>query len=175
MGDGGGGGGGAPPWNMMISGQTGGRIIPGTHYGLTTIGTGTTQVWDTTETLVTIDLFDYRAAKVIAITGRGGAPGGGAGQPGLPGFDVNFTAGAFTEPTDGMLSRNSSNYTNRSIAGTGGGWGAKGGDQYLTGAGLGLATLTGITVGGAGGKAVNTSGFSVTWLGGQDRAYGVVG
>lgn len=170
-----GGGGGTPDYGLVISGQTGGRIIPGAHYGMNTSGIGTTQVWDTALTAATFDVLDYRAAKFLSVGGRVGASGGGAGQPGLPGFDVDFTANAFTEPADGMLARNSSNYTIRSAAGTGGGWGAKGGDQYLTGVGLGLATLTGITVGGAGGKAVNTNGFAVTWLGGQDRAYGVVG
>ena len=168
-------GGSSPDWGLVVSGQTGGRIIPGTHYGLNTSGTGTTQAWGTTEALAAFDVFDYRAVKVSTFTGRVGAPGGGASQPGFTGFDVNWAANTFTEPVDGMLGRSANGGTARSLAGSGGGWGAKGGDHYVGQSVTGGVNFVGITVGGAGGKAVNTNGFAVTWLGGQDRAYGVVG
>jgi len=168
-------GGGSPPWSLAVSGQTGGRIIPGTHYGLTTSGTGTTEALIGGALASVGDVFDYRTTKVSNLGGAIGAPGGGTSQPGLPGFDVNFNAGALTEPANGMMARFSAGSILRSMAGTGGGWGAKGGDQYQTLSGSGLTSVSSITVGGAGGKAVNTNGFSVTWLGGQDRAYGVVG
>jgi hypothetical protein len=168
-------GGGSPDWGLVISGQTGGRIIPGTHYGLNTSGTGMTQPYSTGSLASVADVFDYRTVKVSNFGDSLGAPGGGAGQPGMPGFDFYWAANTFTEPANGMLARFSNGGTIRSMAGTGGGWGAKGGDQYLGVVVTGGSNFAGITVGGAGGKAVNTSGFSVTWLGGQDRAYGVVG
>jgi hypothetical protein len=168
-------GGSSPDWGLVVSGQTGGRIIPGTHYGLNTSGTGTTQAYSTASQAGVADVFDYRTFKISSFGEAVGAPGGGAGQPGLPGFQIYFAAGTITEPADGMLARFSSGNTIRSMAGTGGGWGAKGGDMYLADTSTTPPTLAAPTVGGAGGKAVNTNGFAVTWLGGQDRAYGVVG
>lgn len=53
-------------------------------------------------------------------------------------------------------------------AGGGGGWGARGGNVLNT-------ALAVVSAGGAGGKAINTNGHSVTWLGGANRAYGAVG
>jgi hypothetical protein len=169
------GGSSGPDWALVISGQTGGRIIPGTHYGMNTSGTGTTQAYNTTSPASTGVTYDYRTYKLGAFGESMSAPGGGAGQPGMPGFQVYFTVNTFTEPADGILTLFSNGSTIRSMAGTGGGWGAKGGDMYVANTNTSPPTLASITVGGAGGKAVNTNGFAVTWLGGQDRAYGVVG
>jgi hypothetical protein len=171
------GGSSGPFWGLMVSGQNGGRIIPGTHYGLTTAGTGVTQAWLNNDGVATNTIFDYRPTKRFGLSSTSGAPGGGTNQPGFPGFDAGYAQNSFTEPAGGLLASFSSGTITalRSIAGSGGGWGAKGGDHYRTPPTGGSPGPGDITVGGAGGKAVNTNGFSVTWLGGQDRAYGVVG
>jgi hypothetical protein len=52
------------------------------------------------------------------------------------------------------------------IGGGGGGWGARGGNAFN-----GTAT----SAGAAAGKAINTNGNAVTWIGGSARAYGAVG
>lgn len=65
------------------------------------------------------------------------------------------------------------------IVGGGGGWGAAGGfgraleTQDTSDPPGTLAGPNGL--GGAGGKAINTNGFAVTFAGGTDRIYGVVG
>jgi hypothetical protein len=126
----GGGGGSSGPFKIGgISGQGGGRILPGSSTGIGKL------------IMPVDDIFT--------------APGGG---PGEPGKSDSFNAGSGgIEP----------------FAGGGGGWGALGG--------AGGATLSdntfqsGANLGAAGGKAIDTNGHSVTWLGGANRAYGAVG
>jgi hypothetical protein len=65
-------------------------------------------------------------------------------------------------------------------AGTGGGgWGAAGGTGYSAETADTAdppGTLVGPNgLGGAGGKAINTNGYAVTWIGGSSRAYGAIG
>ncbi len=72
--------------------------------------------------------------------------------------------------------------TNANTAGFGvggGGWGASGGTQPANetiDAGDPPGTKTGPDgLGGAGGKAINTNGYAVTWIAGSSRAYGAIG
>ena len=91
-----------------------------------------------------------------------GSSGGGPGQAGASDTlviygDVN---GNVIKPT----------------AGGGGGWGAAGGaGRVETGLFDDPTFITSGNPGGAGGKAINTNGHAVTWLGGATRAYGAVG
>ena len=173
------GSGGTPIVYRTMSGQAGGRVMPGVHYGLTSAGTGgamvigsaITNIFQTTE-------YDYRVSKLYGYAETSGAPGGGVNNPGYDGGYTNEYYNFFPQPLAKagtlVLACNS---------GSGGGWGAKGGDVYAAD----YATTFGndsngtpmyaqvLIAGGAGGKAVQTNGYAVTWLGGSNRAYGAVG
>lgn len=174
------GGGGTPIIYRTMSGQAGGRIMPGVHYGLTSAGTGGAMVIrsDVTGTFTTNE-YDYRVSNLYGYAETPGAPGGGVNNPGYDGGYTNEHYNFFPQPL-----AKSGTLVLSSNSGSGGGWGAKGGDMY----GIDYATNLGkdsagtvmyaqvfSAAGGAGGKAVQTNGYAVTWLGGSNRAYGAVG
>jgi hypothetical protein len=158
------GGGGGPHKIGGISGQGGGRILPGGAGG-------------TGELLLTaprIDVTanvapghpDYRPMPPFGSTFDTvfAAPGGGPGQPGQgDGFAVYVSL----NPNDGTTSPVTP------LSGGGGGWGAAGGaaTQFLTD----FTTQQGGNPGAAGGKAISTHAHPVTWLGGSNRVYGAIG
>lgn len=53
----------------------------------------------------------------------------------------------------------------------GGGWGASGGSVPSDG----VTNTSSINLGAAGGKAINTNGNAVTFIGGSNRVFGVIG
>lgn len=180
------GSGGTPIIYASMSGQPGGRIMPGTHYGISTAGTGVSQMQLATgDPLPTPFTADYRPNKNRYLVDTAGAPGGGGNNPGYN--------GGYTDPTYAQHAAEDAAGQGpvyltggpviTSSAGSGGGWGAKGGDTYApdynTVAGNNPAGdpvyVRFKIAGGAGGKAVQTNGYAVTWLGGSDRAYGAVG
>lgn len=59
--------------------------------------------------------------------------------------------------------------------GGGGGWGASGGSVPSVGFVSTLYDPIPINLGAAGGKAINTNGFTVTFIGGSNRVFGVIG
>lgn len=149
----GGGGGGGPVTNFTsgYSGQGGGRIIPGTSSNLAS--------WSVVTSSTT-------AAQVFTVDNRYNSPGS---------LIYNtFSSTAFSAPPSsaGQVGRDNSyigysyvsggtTYSEFADAGAGGGWGAQGGTSSVAG--------------GAAGKAINTAGNTVTWIGGSNRVYGVVG
>lgn len=58
--------------------------------------------------------------------------------------------------------------------GGGGGWGAAGGSMINDGNLTSTSPVT-INPGAAGGKAINTNSYAVTFTGGSNRVYGVIG
>jgi len=98
------------------------------------------------------------------ISGANSYLGGGAGVIGgsydVPQYEP--TSGALISPISG---------------GGGGGWGAAGGSVLAIGALLHIpvGSPVPVSIGGAGGKAINTNGHAVTWIGGASRAYGAIG
>ena len=155
MGSGGGGG----PANIGgISGQGGGRILPGAASGVGELILQTTRP----VAAASPSLPDYRPNAPLGhpIDTSFAAPGGGPGAAGKgDSFAVYLGSGA-TEPT----------YPR---AGGGGGWGAAGGNGTLYSATL--DAIPGGNIGGAGGKAIQTNGHAVTWASGSNRSYGAVG
>lgn len=140
-----------------ISGQGGGRILPGAAGGVGEV------IITTPRIKVTADLApgspDHRPSppcgshEDTAFT----APGGG---PGEPGKGDDFVIYKVIE--DGGVT----SVTTARAGGGGGGWGACGG-----------ATGTGDDrhIGAAGGKAIETNGHAVTWASGSTRAFGAIG
>lgn len=162
----------------MMSGQTGGRVLPSTHFGLTTAGTGVPQIVVTSDPVTTA--IDYRKAKVNDVLGSIGNPGAGLNNPG---FSGGYTNSLLANQEPSLIYALPPSLYYAGVSGGGGGWGAKGGSYYAVDGAITLGTdsagntLYGNTeyAGGAGGKAVQTNGYAVTWLGGSDRAYGAVG
>jgi hypothetical protein len=97
---------------------------------------------------------NFSPANSTLLGPRYGYAGGGAGQVGTSSSIPGYGAG-------------------------GGGWGAAGGLQIASETLIDTdppGTLVGPNgLGGAGGKAINTNGFAVTFIGGADRIFGVVG
>ena len=158
MGSGGGGG----PANIGgISGQGGGRILPGAASGVGELILQTPRP----VAAASPSLPDYRPNAPLGhpFDTSFAAPGGGPGAVGKgDSFAVYLVSGA-TEPT----------YPR---AGGGGGWGAAGGACLIDTGGFEEPTsITSGNPGAAGGKAINTNGHAVTWLAGSARTYGAVG
>lgn len=147
-----------------ISGQGGGRILPGVAGGVGELLLGDPRGAATTTVAPTQP--DYRPSPPYGSTFDTvfAAPGGGPGQPGKGDAFVIYTS---VDPNNGTTMQV------RPIAGGGGGWGAAGGSgtQYLPD----FTTQRGGNPGAAGGKAIKTNGHAVTWLGGSDRTYGAIG
>lgn len=139
-----------------ISGQSGGRIFPGGASERVRIPHKTQsdkEAWE----LETQSLLNHFI----------GSKGGGAGQAGELGGEPLLEL-----RPDLQLPGNIHFRVHRTTGG-GGGWGAKGGDgaPYIQN----NEVVKPPPPGGAGGKAIDTQGHAVTWLGGSDRAFGVVG
>lgn len=152
-----------------FSGQNGGRVLPGQSYRNVVGGMAEIYVTPIGTSGYTNTL--YRHPDTIILGGKG-VPGGGAGESG---YTTIYPASTTPYTEESFIGYNSTNgeytYGTHLIAttgGGGGGWGAKGGDCIDKANNL-------FNYGGAGGKAVQTNGYAVTWLGGSDRAYGAVG
>jgi hypothetical protein len=101
------------------------------------------------------------------LTSNGGLQAGLGGSGGATHGFINFTAGAATSIGGGPNQAGAGAGGN--TAGAGGGYGASGG----IGRGTGLGTTN--FAGGAGGKAVNLNGRSITWVSGDtSRVYGAI-
>lgn len=146
-----------------ISGQGGGRILPGTGGGIGELHMTTPQFVPT----LSPGYPDYRPNPPYGGTAQTvfGAPGGGPGQSGKGDlFQVYVGTDGFSTT---VAPRTGS-------SGGGGGWGAAGGTGLAPGAAV-LEVVAGGNPGAAGGKAINTNGHAVTWLAGSARTYGAVG
>ena len=159
-----GGGSSGPPKIGGISGQGGGRILPGMAGGVGELLLSDPRVNATTT--VVSGQSDYRPSPPYGSTFDTvfAAPGGGPGEPGKGDAFAIYVA---VNPNDGTTSPVTP------TSGGGGGWGAAGGSgtQSLPD----FTTQQGSNLGAAGGKAIKTNGHAVTWLGGSDRAYGAIG
>jgi hypothetical protein len=143
-----------------ISGQGGGRVIPGTAGGVGELFTTTNRTQVTANTAYP----DLRPAKPFGsrFDTAFAAPGGGPGQAGRS--DV-FSV--YRDTVANLITP---------FAGGGGGWGAAGGAGLIsTGNFEEPTSITSGNPGAAGGKAINTNGHAVTWLAGSARTYGAVG
>lgn len=158
------GSGGGPLKIGGISGQGGGRILPGTGGSVGELILSATR-FDATAN-VALGQPDYRPSPPYgsAFDTVYAAPGGGPGQPGKgDAFAVYFSVNANDGTTAPVTP----------TSGGGGGWGAAGGSGTQS-----LADFTvqkGGNLGAAGGKAIKTNGHAVTWLAGSNRAYGAIG
>ncbi|WP_439104446.1 hypothetical protein [Celeribacter marinus] len=164
------GSGGTPTYTSAVSGQTGGRVMPGvsrmgTGAGLLDMVTG-----DVTAAANATPLYIDRRyhTQALALNEHFGGWGGGPGEAGANGGGYT-TLSAQSQDLIRIYQTTSDpagGYHDVESPG-GGGWGAKGGDT------LEDAVIT--ATGGAGGKAIQTGGHAVTWLSGSHRAYGAVG
>lgn len=96
----------------------------------------------------------------------GGCGGGGYGSTKFPGGQAGY-GGAAGEAGGTAVTQASGWNARTAASGGGGGWGASGG-------GLQTGSSYSQRSGGAGGKAINTNGASITWITGSTRAYGAV-
>lgn len=152
------------------SGQNGGRVMPGQSYR--NVKGGMPEIYlnplPTAEGYYTSTLYRY---NVFLFTGGRGVSGGGAGETGYSSKYFTEAEAWSQEPVpSGIAAANGYYSYGGQGGGGGGGWGAKGGDSYYN-----IPNSIAPVFGGAGGKAVQTNGYAVTWLGGSDRAYGAVG
>lgn len=150
-----------------LSGAGGGRILPGsapTDYVPWVSAGGPSYQPVPTAAVFNIDRRYQTVGSDPIWYERPGAPPSAAGQAGR---GVEFVAVnvASTLSATGFLDI-------FPASGAGGGWGAAGGNSLLTN--TGYATI-GTSYGGAAGKAINTAGNTVTWIGGSNRVYGAVG
>lgn len=157
------GSGGGPLKIGGISGQGGGRILPGTGGGVGELILNANRI-DVTANVASGQP-DYRPAPPFgaAFDTYFAAPGGGPGQPGKGDAFAVYIAVNTNDGTTSPVTPTS---------GGGGGWGAAGGSGTQI---IDFATQKGGNPGAAGGKAIKTNGHAVTWLGGSDRAYGAIG
>lgn len=146
-----------------LSGQGGGRILPGGSSGIGELITNTPRIDE--NPLVVSGAPDRRPSPPFGspLDTVFAAPGGGPGQPGKgDAFTIYVRDFGDSDPTP-----------QTPFAGGGGGWGAAGG---AGGKSTDETTFQqGGNPGAAGGKAIKTNSHSVTWLGGSDRAYGAIG
>lgn len=182
-------------WFHATSGQSGGRVMPGISVRGRTDGYGHPQVgWITQnagylppalDPAIVVDEFRPWPGYLVFYT-KTGSPGGGPGEQGANGGSFHEVSAASV----GVVDPNAYAYHHlritqasgpdsifTGISGGGGGWGAAGG-SVISSTVDANNVVNGSTVaaaGGAGGKAIQTNGNSVTWLGGQARAYGAVG
>ena len=147
-----------------LSGQGGGRILPGSSSGIGELITSTPRIDE--NPLVVSGAPDRRPSPPFGspLDTKFAAPGGGPGQPGKGDAFTIYVRdpGGDTTPTP-----------QTPFAGGGGGWGAAGGAGTQTADDL--SSQQSGNPGAAGGKAIKTNSHSVTWLGGSDRAYGAIG
>ena len=159
-----GGNGNAGPYKIGgISGQGGGRILPGAAGGVGELLFGTPRA-DVTAN-VALGQPDHRPSPPFGsqFDTIFAAPGGGPGQSGK---GDDFAVYVFVNTENGAT------FPVTTTSGGGGGWGAAGG------AGTQIIDFTaqkGGNPGAAGGKAIKTNGHAVTWLGGSNRTYGAIG
>lgn len=165
-----GGGGSAGPYKIGgISGQGGGRILPGGPSGVGEVLSANPRVDAGAE--VAAGYPDNRPNPPYGtrFDTAFASPGGG---PGLAGQSDSFVLYYFMTTVAGSgTTLVPVPVTTRS--GGGGGWGAAGGNGTFFE--TTTSTLGGANIGGAGGKAINTNGHALTWLGGSTRAYGAIG
>lgn len=159
------GGGGGPQQIGGISGQGGGRILPGAASGIGELIT-TSPRQEVTANLSAA----YPDRRPVPPYGSAwdtvfAAPGGGPGQPG---HGDAFVVYGYLNTDDGTTRP----MTPRS--GGGGGWGAAGGAGTMV-TNDGYVLTAGGNPGAAGGKAIATNAHPVTWLGGSTRVYGAIG
>jgi hypothetical protein len=145
---GGGGGGPTTLYTSGVGGQGGGRIIPGTSTNLSPWAF-VTSTPGSAVSIITDNRYNTTSLSYL-FSDTVGAPPSAAGQVGRGAEYV-----VWSYDSNGTLGQV------KPTSGAGGGWGAQGGTSSVTGA--------------AGGKAINTVGNTVTWIGGSSRVYGVVG
>lgn len=157
------GSGGGPLKIGGISGQGGGRILPGIGGGVGELILSASR-FDAPAN-VAPDQPDYRPTPPFgaAFDTVFAAPGGGPGQPGKGDTFAVYVAVNANDGTTTPVTPTS---------GGGGGWGAAGGSGTQI---IDFTAQKGGNPGAAGGKAIKTNGHAVTWLGGSDRAYGAIG
>lgn len=168
------GGGGGPAVAQPVggvSGQGGGRILPGAAGGIGELIFAARSA--PTETLNPA-YPDRRPNSPLGWVFDTAfcQPGGGPGEAGKGSEYVVYSTLATLQ--DGTVQTN----LITGMGGGGGGWGAAGGtgDALVFDSTSGFETrLFGANPGGAGGKAIKTNNHPVTWLGGSNRAYGAVG
>jgi hypothetical protein len=171
-----GGGSGGTPQTLPVgglSGQGGGRILPGAVSG---VGELITALPRSLPTHTLNPAYPDRRPNAplgwLDLDTAFCQPGGGPGEPGKGSEYVIYST--IITLQDGTTTIGLA----RGMGGGGGGWGAAGGtgDHLTFDQSLGFETrIFGGNPGGAGGKAINTNGHAVTWLGGANRAYGAVG
>ena len=170
-----GGGSGGTPQTVPVgglSGQGGGRILPGAASG---VGEVITALPRSVPTHTLNPAYPDRRpnspfGQVLDTTFC--QPGGGPGEPGKGSEYVIYST--FATLQDGTVQTN----LHSGLGGGGGGWGAAGGAAaaWVLDSASGFdALVNNANPGGAGGKAINKNGHAVTWLGGANRAYGAVG
>lgn len=158
-------------YGFFVSGVGGGRIMPGVYRGTA----GVFSLFPLGNLSAATFTPDRRNSALAAAYPNSndalgvnsvehGTPGGAPNTPGINTLDFGM------QVVVGSLSP-----VYYPQAGSGGGWGAKGGDAHGATPGGTAAAGVSFGLGGAGGKAINTNGHTVTFAGGSDRVYGVVG
>lgn len=146
---GGGGGGGLATFFVSgVSGQGGGRIIPGSGSETSSPWTYVTSAAVAGVTILADNRYNSTGNFRLFYESYGAPPSLTNG----PGKGSEWLVFAYSSGGTAYLYARS---------GAGGGWGAQGGTASVAGA--------------AAGKAINTVGNTVTWIGGSSRVYGVVG
>ena len=168
-----GGGSVTPSQVAIMSGQNGGRVLPGVSYRGQRVGISELHTGDPTGTENGTGFWGLRNMRfeVVLLTGGAGGWGGGPGETGSDGATGGLTPAQFASAPPSLIPLTATlDFASYAFpfAGGGGGWGARGGNVLNT-------ALAVVSAGGAGGKAINTNGHAVTWLGGANRAYGAVG
>jgi hypothetical protein len=162
-------GGGGSTTSSCMTGVGGGRIIPGTDRG----PAGQSG-------LVGSPLYTYSSISVNNISPSLSTIGFGTAYAVQGSAAGDVGKGSSYKIFQGVESTNGSTIIIRPAAGAGGGWGAAGGtyQEYVSGTDTPATTSSYGPVsqnGAAGGKAINTNGHAVTWIGGASRAYGAIG
>ena len=169
----GGGSGGTPADVAIMSAQSGGRVLPGVSYRGQRVGISELHTGDPTGAENGTGFYGLRNMRfeVLLLTGGAGGWGGGPGETGSDGATGGLTPAQFASAPPSLIPLTATlDFASYAFpfAGGGGGWGARGGNVLNT-------AIAVVSAGGAGGKAINTNGHAVTWLGGANRAYGAVG
>lgn len=165
-------GGGGSVTSSGMSGVGGGRIIPGTdrgpagQFGLAAAPLYTYSSISINNINPSLNTLGFLSAYAVQ-----GSAGGEAGK------------GSEYKIFQGVETTNGSTIIIRPSNGAGGGWGAAGGtyQEYVSGTDTPATTSQNLTggpvsmIGAAGGKAINTNGHAVTFIGGSSRVFGVVG
>lgn len=145
-----------------LSGRGGGRILPGSVSNdfapWAAGGTGPTP----STANVLVDKRYQTVNSEASFNEALGAPSSAAGQAGRGNEFLAYH----------VATNNPGGFTLYPKSGGGGGWGAAGGNANMVDTNL---NVIGTYYGGAAGKAINTAGNTVTWMGGSNRVYGAVG